>query len=107
MVLCESLSLLGSTSWMRADSLTASDIGDLDGTGCCLIRVRPSKQQPPSGFHLFGKDGHEIRDQLVRAPAGLAHGVRECPEADPRGLWSMEGAGQLQDRLLCDPSRRV
>src|SRR6185369_9875673 len=46
-------------------------------------------------------------DQLVRTPAGFAYRVRECPEANPGGVRSMEGAREFQDRILRDTSRRV
>src|SRR5437879_4307099 len=54
---------------------------------------------------LGGPD--EIRDQLERAPAGHADRIRECPEANPGGIRSMEGARQFQDRILRDSRRRM
>src|SRR6266700_2103958 len=44
------------------------------------------------------EDTDEVHDLLERTFARIAHRVRECPEADSGGLYSMESARQLQDR---------
>jgi hypothetical protein len=43
---------------------------------------------------------YEIHDQLVRASAGVAAGIRECAEGDSGGIHPMEGARQFQDRVV-------
>src|SRR6266568_3873609 len=49
----------------------------------------------------------EIYDQLVRASARIAYGIRKCPEADTGGFHSMESARQFQDRGVRCASGRV
>src|SRR5207244_10783868 len=58
-------------------------------------------------FDSNEENANEVRDQLVRTSAGFALGIRECPEANPRGVRPVEGACQLQGRVLRGARRRV
>src|SRR5207244_865070 len=75
---------------------------------CFFRTTRPERFSGRNGtpdLNSTEENANEIRDQLVRTGAGFAHGVRECPEANPGGIRSMEGARQFQGRILRGASR--
>ena len=60
-----------------------------------------------SSFNITRESTFEIHADMDRTFAGIAVRIRECTEANSRGLHAMEGTREFQDRDVRNPRRRL